>query len=201
MRAQPASWDPAIVDSMPMMPPRRTQLCTFRRTYSIATLSANTGDTVNAFYIALNNMPNYTEFTLLFDQYRILEAVYTFTPYSTSSTSASPSTTFPGIIGSWIDYDDANLPANLQEGQQYESFQRNTATVPFVRIVKPRSAVAAYSGTFTSYQNVYGHWVDAASPAVQFYGLKTVITGSSFATSTKIYEVEATVTLQVRSLH
>jgi hypothetical protein len=184
-----------------MSMPKRAQISTFRRTYSIATVSANTGDTVNAFYVTLGNMPNPTDFTALFDQYRILEVAFTFTPYATSSTSASVSTTFPGIIGSWIDYDDANLPANIQEGQQYDSFQRNTATLPFTRIVKPRSASAAYSGAFTSYQNVYGQWIDAASPNVQFYGLKTVITGSTYATSTKVYEVEATVTLQARSQH
>jgi len=99
-----------------------------------------------------------------------------------------------------LETNDAGLPANMAEGQQYESFQRNVATVPFTRVIRPRSAVAAYSGTFTSYANKYGQWVDTASPSVQFYGLKAAITGSTFSTSTKVYEVEATVTIKFKSI-
>jgi len=197
MRAQPAEWDPAIRDPMPMSRPG-VQTCTVRRTYSLATMSANTGDTVLAFYFCLSNMPNYTDFTNLFDMYRLLEAVVTFTPFATGSASSTVSSAFPGLIGTWIDTDDASLPANMAEGQQTETFQRNVATVPFIRVVKPRSAVATYSGTFTSYGTEYGRWMNTASPSVQYYGLKTVITGSTFATSTKIYDVEATVTMQFR---
>jgi hypothetical protein len=199
MRSIPPEWDPSVIDAKPMKMPRDPQ-CVIRRTYSLATMSANTGDTVLAFYFALNNMPNYTDFTNLFDSYSILEAVVTFLPFATSTASTAVTSSFPGYIGTWLETNDASLPANMSEGQQYESFQRNVATVPFARVVRPRSAVAAYSGTFTSYANKYGQWIDTASPAVQFYGLKSVITGSTYATSTKVYEVEATITVKFRSI-
>lgn len=199
MRPIPPEWDPAVVDAVPMRRPR-DPTCVIRRTFALATLQANTGDTVRAFYFALGNMPNASDFTNLFDSYTILEAVVTFTPYSTSCPSTAVASAYPGFIGSWIDTNDAALPANLQEGQQVESFQRNSCTQPFTRVVRPRSAVAAYSGAFTSYSSRYGAWIDTASPNVQFYGLKCVITGSTFATVSNIYEVEATVTMSFRSI-
>ncbi len=200
MHETPASWDPMVVDATPMRPPGRNQICTFQRTYSLATLQANTGDTLYAFYWTIGNAPNYTDFTNLFDQYRILEAVVSFVPYV--NTVPSGSANYPGIIGTWIDYDDASLPANLQEGQQYESYQRNNCTVPFVRVIKPRSAVATYAGaTANGYGNVYGMWQDSANPNVQHYGLKLCIHNSTYSSSTNIYEIEATVTYQCRSPH
>lgn len=200
MQQQPSGWDPAIVDSAPMRPPRRSQVCTIRRTYSLATLQANTGDTLYSFYFTIGNTPNSSDFTNLFDQYRILEAVVSFVPYVNSVPNGSANS--PGIIGTWIDYDDASLPANLQEGQQYESYQRNSCTVPFVRVIKPRSAVASYAGaTANGYQNMYGQWQDSSNPNVQHYGLKLCIHNASYSTSTNVYEIEVTVTYQLRSPH
>jgi hypothetical protein len=201
MRQIPTTWNPAYLDVLPMAVPKKDQIATFRRTYSLATISANTGDTVNAFQFSLSQVPNATDFTNLYDQYRILEAIVTFMPYSTATLSSTETSSFPGIMSSWIDYDDANLPANQAEGQQYDSFQRNVSTDPFERIIHPHSAVASYSGAFTSYDNLYGQWHDAASPAVQHYGLKTVITQSTYATSTRIYDVQVTLTIQCKSQH
>jgi len=189
------------MDSTPMSAPRRDRAVTFRRTYSLTILSANTGVTANGFTFALSNLPNYTEFTSLFDQYRILQASVSFLPYSNSSQSGTVNSSFPGIIGSAVDYDDASLPAQT-DLQQYESYKRNSCYVEFVRTIKPRLAIATYNGsTFTGYANKYAQWIDANSPGVPHYGLKTVITGSTYTASTPIYEVEVQLTFQVRSLH
>jgi hypothetical protein len=198
MHEVPAAWDPMVVDAIPMQIPQRQQVCTFRRSYSLATLAANTGDTLYSFYFTIGNTPGATDFTNLFDQYRIMEAVVTFVPYVNTVPSGTANS--PGIIGTWIDYDDANLPANLQEGQQYESYQRNQCTVPFVRVIRPRSAVATYGGsTFNGYGNVYGMWQDSANTAVQYYGLKLCIHNATYASSTNVYEIEVTLTFQCRS--
>jgi len=189
------------LDTTPMMPPRKASIYTFRRTMTLGTIAASiSGDTINAWPITLGALPGATEFTSLFDQYRILECTYSFIPYFTEATSSS-SGTVPGIIGSAVDYDDANFVLGLSDLQQYESYQRVNCVVPFKRVVRPRSAVAMYSGAFTSFGNVYGQWIDSASPTVQHYGLKTVIHGTTFAASTNLYELEATVVLQCRSLH
>jgi len=200
MHAVPGAWNPIVMDAMPMVPPRRQPICTLRRTYRATTLSANTGDTLYALNFALNLTPNYAEFTNLYDQYRILEAVVTFAPYVT--VVSNPASAFPGFIGTWIDYNDSNLPANIQEGQQYDTFQRNVAATSFVRVIRPRTAVGTYSGSaFTGYTSKYGDWIDSNSPSVQYYGLKMCITGSTYSTTTPVYEIEVTATIQLRSQH
>lgn len=198
----PASWDPNIVDIKPMPMPSRQRVYTFQRTYTIATLAAaSTGNTVNAFNFTLSALPNSSEFTSLFDQYRILEAVVQFTPYCNQATFVSAGVS-PGFIATVFDYDDSNLPGSFTDLQQYDSYQRNLCTEPFRRILRPRIAVGAYSGTFTSFANMPSKtWIDAASPNVQYYGIKSVIQNNTYPASTNIYEVEATVTLQCRSLH
>lgn len=40
-------------------------------------------------------------------------------------------------------------------------------------------AVAVYSGAFTSFSNAPAGWIDAASPGVQMYGIKTAMTTST----------------------
>jgi len=201
MQSQPGTWDPMTMDTAPMSAPRRDRAVTFRRTYSITILSANTGVTANGFSFSLSNLPNYTEFTSLYDQYRILQASVSFLPYANSSSSGSVTGSFPGIIASAIDYDDASLPGTT-DLQQYESYKRNPAFLEFVRTIKPRVAIATYNGsTFTGYANQYAPWIDANSPNVPHYGLKTVIFNSTYTTSTPVYEVEVQLTFQVRSAH
>lgn len=177
-------------------------MCTIRRTYSLATLAANTGDTLRAFAFTLDSSPNYSEFTNLFDSYRILEAVVSFIPLQNMAVGSSGTASYPGILGTVIDYDDANLPANIQQLQQYESYQRVAAYRPTTRVIKPKCANALYGGsTFTSYGNKYGQWIDTNSPSVPHYGLKCIITLAGYTASTNIYEVEAQVTYQFRSIH
>lgn len=190
-----------IRDAQPMPAPR-DPICTIRRTYTLATLSANTGDTANGFSFALNSLPNYGEFTALFDQYRILEAIVSFIPLQNMSVATSGTTNYPGIFMTAIDYDDANLPAT-SDLQQYESYQRIAAYRPCVRVVKPRSAVALYNGsTFTGYGTAkHGQWIDAASPSIPHYGLKTIIHGAGYAASTNVYEVEVQLVCQFKSIH
>jgi len=197
VRVVPATWDPAVQDSRPMATPKREPPHTFRRTFTAGTLQANTGDTLYAYNFQLSSLPNSSEYTNLYDQYRVLEIVLSFMPYNSMGTGANS----PGLVGHWIDYDDSNLPANLQEGQQYDTYQRNPCTDEFVRVIKPKSAVASYSGAFTSYDSVYGKWHDTNSPNIQHYGLKLCIHGATYSTATNIYEVEATVTLQCKSQH
>jgi hypothetical protein len=197
---QPPRGGLPVFDTRPLPPSTRQPVSTFRRTYTAGTISASvSGDTINAWPITLSSLPGSSEFTALFDQYRILEVSYSFIPYFTEVPSTAG--TVPGIFGSAIDYDDANFVLGLSDLQQYDSYQRINAVKSLTRVVRPRSAVAMYSGAFTSFGNVYGQWIDSASPSVQHYGLKTVLHGSTFAANTAIYELEIQVVLQCRSQH
>lgn len=210
MRMIPATWNMNVLDSRPLPTPKKEMICTFRRTFTLQKVTANTGDTNYAYVFRLSDIPNYTDYTNLFDQYRLLEVIVSFAPYFTGNPTTNVSADYAGIIGHWIDYDDASLPGNLAEGQQYDSYQRNNCTEPFQRVVKPKSVQAAYAGVtpIGAYDSVYGQWHDCSNAAItnnshkiEHYGLKYCITGSSFTQSTPIYEIEGTYTFQFKSQH
>jgi hypothetical protein len=127
-----------------------------------------------AYAFTLSQLPNYTVFTACFDRYRILCVQVQFNPAATVTSDLSTA----------IDYDDANSPtAEIQ--------QRDTGMVVpcgnyFERTFRPRIAVAAYSGAFTSYANMPSNlWIDCASPQVQYFGLKYYVPVS--ASNSNIY--------------
>jgi len=200
MRQVPAEWISTIPDPRPIKLKSNLRTCTMVRSVSKGTLQANTGDTVFAYNFVLTDVPNYSDYTNLFDQYRLLQVIMTFTPYINSV--ANGSTVSPGIIGTWVDYNDSNLPSNLQQGQQYESYQRNGSYEPFTRVVNPQSSVALYGGaTVNSYGTRYAQWIDSASSGVQHYGLKLCIHNATFTASTNVYEVEANYIFQFRAAY
>jgi len=106
-------------------------------------------------------------FQALFDQWRIMMVEVTVMPF------AGPGATVAGQMYSVIDYDDAATPTSAAQLLQYETLQVNEIAQPFRRCFVPHSAVAAYNGAFTGFQNVARQWCDSASPGIQHYGLKT----------------------------
>jgi len=147
----------------------RQQITTFQRTYTGPTIiPSTTVDFAGALSFALNSLPNYTEFTALFDQYRIIQAVVRFVPTSQVSTSTPLLTV--------LDYDDASVPSAVTDVQQYATLQITESGGYCERVLNPHPATAMYSGAFTSFGSPSGGprgpWIDSASPGVLYYGLK-----------------------------
>jgi len=158
----------------------------YQRFAQYGNISTSTTVTTNfAWSFLLSDLPNYTEFTTLYDQYRIekIELILI------SNTSESiPSSVNLGVMYKVTDYDDATtLSTNLD----YLQYQNCKVLNPLFHKksfpLKPRFAVAAYAGAFTSYANNAG-WLDVASPSVQHYGVKI---GFSATTVVISYQVLA----------
>lgn len=83
----------------------------FVRSVQIGALTPAAADKGWAWTFALSDLPNYTEFTALFDQYRLslVELVFTWSPGTTVATS-----TFPTLLIA-SDYDSAAVPASSSE--------------------------------------------------------------------------------------
>jgi hypothetical protein len=164
-----------------------------RQAAPITITSSTVGETLFAFNFQLGYLPSYTEFTALYDQYKIDAVDITILPSSVTSTPADQAS---GFVVLAVDYDDATTPANVDSLLQYgaaEVFPINSA----IRMrLRPRMAVAAYSGAFTSYANTPSTWIDVASPSVQHYGLKF---GSSATTTSVKWQVFARYHLQMKS--
>ncbi len=187
-------------DRRPMSMSRRPKFYTFTRSVSKGTVIASQFEEVKAFQFALSDLPGYTDFTGLFDQYRILEIMLEFIPVTVPFGASTSSTAYPSIH-SIIDLDDANLPASVDELRQYGSHQVVPNQKYFRRVFTPRWPIAAYSGAFTSYaQNDVRQWLDVASPGVIHYGVKTAVSPVTTASgSFVLYNVEATYVFQCKN--
>lgn len=193
-RTQQRSLAPIVMD-VPKIVMARERLMMFERTITGPIVSAsNTVPTFGSFRITLDTLPNYSEFTTLFDAYRILQTTVTFFPTSSMSSGALNS-----ILYTVIDYDDDNVPTSVAELAQYPSLQTSVPGAIVERTFNPVAAQPAYSGTFSSYARMSRRtFVDANSPGVIYYGLKWGLTTNSVAI--QLYSVTLRVIVQCRNV-
>jgi hypothetical protein len=131
-----------------------------------ATTTVTTAVAGLAFTLA--GFAQYTEYTSLFDQYKIDEIELWFEPQNSQSTVYANT----GQYVTAIDLDDASTP-----GSYNSVLARSTSLVTEGQTAhyhkwQPHMAVAVYSGAFTSFENVPADWLDVGSPNVQHYGFK-----------------------------
>jgi hypothetical protein len=128
-----------------------------------------TSTTIPTYYassFALSDVPGYTSYISVFDQYKILQIEAWLEPESPQGT-----TSFRQLVTS-VDLDDANLPSTTSSVADKPGALITEGGAGHYHSWVPHFAVASYSGTFTSYANTTG-WIDSASSGVQHYGLKS----------------------------
>jgi hypothetical protein len=154
---------------------------------------ATTGTVTNTFaniFIALSNLPDASSYAAVFDQYRIVSAKIQMTP------SVPPlSGVLTGHVHTVIDYDDT---ASITPAQalNYNNCIVSNLQDTLVRSFKPRMAMSAYSGAFTSFTNMEPQWIDCASPSVQHYGIKIAINPTGTAIN---FDIISSIHVQFRN--
>lgn len=120
-----------------------------------------------------SDMPNFAEFTVLYDQYKITGVKLMFIPQMTDNTSATQNV---GTFMYFYDYDDSSS-AGLSLDTFYQKMNlkmRQAANRPFKLFFRPKAGIAGV-------QSVSGNqvaslprstWLDCASPDAFYYGLK-----------------------------
>lgn len=170
---------------------RRQKIHTIYMTQTSPVAGSTAGvDYSNAYQFALSSFPNSTEYTALYEEYRIVQIKVQFT--ATSPTNAgSPLLTA-------IDYDDANAPI-LGTLLQYQTLQTTPAGLSCTRIFTPKVALAAFaSGVFASSALRSMQWIDNNSPGVAHYGLKAYI--QALAGNTAVWSVTFSAVVQFRNV-
>lgn len=122
---------------------------------------------------SLDYLDNYTEYTSLWNQYRINYVDLTFMFNRPMAMLGDPqwlSLQMPTLVHA-ADTNDVGIP-NYAELVQIPNVRFDRLDKVVRRRIYPRAAIAAYSGAFTSYADAGKLWVDTASPAVRYYGLK-----------------------------
>lgn len=149
-------------------------------------VTCQTGISAIPYYFAwtpvftMQDLPNYTEFTHLFDAYRITGVAIKFLPVSDTVLSQTGDQTslnagIAGYVHSVTDYDDDDTFApdgtGLAAMREYESFTSKLLTRKQKYFIKPKVAASLYQGAFTGYGQLRNIWVDSNTNA-QYYGKK-----------------------------
>jgi len=144
--------------------------------------------------VSSTDITNFSSWSTVFDQYRILRAEVWIVP---RLSQVSSSTVNPGQLVSVIDYDDGNALGSFADGLQYSNALVGPGLQGHYRDFAPHIAVGAYSGSFTSYANLDATtWIDCASTGVSFYGLKAA---STVTDATYTYDINVRLHVQFRN--
>jgi len=135
--------------------------------------------TLGGMNFTLADVPAYTEFTALFDQYRIAWVRVEFFPCFDSSQAAlfgaQAAQYFPFYTA--VDYDDSSAPASVDAICQYSNCQRHQLGKKFTVFIRPRCLSMIYrSAVATDYALApYGQWLDCGNASTPHYGLHYAI--------------------------
>jgi len=141
-----------------------TARATFASFLSTSTVAVIT--TATSFYTT--QFSQFSEYLGLFDQYRFDEIEVWIEPIQSQSVTS----TNTGEYATSVDLDDANQPSNYAAVEGRQNSIVTTGLAGHYHKWVPHMAVAAYSGTFTSFSNADPEWIDSGSPSVQHYGIK-----------------------------
>lgn len=142
--------------------------------------------TLQAFNFSLNDLPNYTEFTNLYDQYKINCVKIMFTPQMTVNNSLSTANNPAANVRffSAIDYNDSTAPASIDELREYHTCK----CTPILRIHK---RIIYKPKILDSSSYSLSPWIATSSPSTNYFGLKIGIEPtSSTIDQTMAYSVE-----------
>lgn len=122
-----------------------------------------------AMQFQLDQTQNYTDFTQLFDRYKLSGVKVKFVPLTTQ---AFPGASVP-MIAYAIDLDDATLPTSYDTVNTKYNVHKKRLDKACSIYIKPRLAQQIYSGLTSGYaigpKNTY---IDCNDPGVPHYGLK-----------------------------
>jgi len=171
----------------------------FTSNSSISSFTQNSAasplDVLLALAFRLDDLPDYTEFTNMFDQFCILGVKVRVTPRANNNTITVPNFG-NGILYAAKDSSDISLPASLQVLREYQTIMEFSTTTLTNRKwnIKhsPRIAVAAYAGAFNGYSAPSLTWIDTQSPSVQHYGIKFGIPAGVSGGTSQVYDMDFT---------
>jgi hypothetical protein len=181
--------EPVDVVTVSTIPPRVSEQCTVRAMQTASITAQATSAQNLMYYFTLGNAAVGTGF---FDQYRIPAVRFNIRPQQNAIGLTTNSTTTVTSIYVVIDYDDANALSGLTAYQSYSNCVALAPGQSLSRTFRPHIAMAAYSASaFSGYANESNVWIDAASTAVQHYGVKILVPGVTAAqTQLQSWDVE-----------
>lgn len=164
-----------------------------KRTVLVGAISQGAAAQNLAYQFRLSNLPNYTELTNLYDQYKIKSIAFSIVPQCTSA-DVNPNATLGMVpsLTSVLDFSDSTALGSLNDYLQYSTYRRTAPLKTHKRFLYPKQLVYAYDAV-TATQNladVQNKWIRSESPDIQHLGVKVHVPASVNAAFN--YEVYAT---------
>jgi len=169
IQARPATTLPQRVQNIPFNITQEANAGT------LVTTSTST-PSFGSLYFTVAGLDQISSLTAVFDQYRINMVEAWILPFFGTSNGYTS-------YSSVIDYDDASNLTTYAQALDYTNVVETQISNGHYRKFVPHVAVAAFSGTFTSYENVTAPWIDCSSTAVQHYGLKIASPATSVSST------------------
>lgn len=123
---------------------------------------------LTAFVFTLDTLPDYTDFTRLFDMYRITKVEIDWVPEYTELTDAALVSNAVNVrFNSTVDLTDASAPASVDEVLQYQQLLSSGITKPHKRVWQPTFLMGGFVPCSC--------WLPTSAPSERHYGLKVAI--------------------------
>lgn len=147
----------------------------FKRMYNSTITLASGSDTNTNFTFALSDLANYTEFTGLYDQYKICGIKAVITPRFTETDYDKQCNTH---LWSVIDYNDSGNLTSASNANEYSTCVQKPILKRHSRYFKPACQVLmnttqATEPTAWIGMPKFNQWLPTANPDVKHYALKT----------------------------
>lgn len=168
----------------------------FKRTQYVEDVVSVTGSTGGVGFsqlFKLNLLPDFSDFTKLFDQYRIIGVNLRYVPkQNVNSFQVGPSSSGAGQLLTVIDLDDVTVPTQIDDILQYENMAMTTSMGELhQRCFKPAVDAEVYGAAATiGYSPRRNVWLDCNSSQVEHYGIRgwaTAMGGSTAIATWDLY--------------
>jgi len=172
-----------------------TKPFTVRKTIMLDRITVVT-NTTQTFTAELSDLPQYTNFTTLYDQYRIAKVTVRYRVLNNVNVITSTNGLITlGMIHSVVDHNDAITPGSIQELMNDNSYFTTKTNRDHVRSFRPMF-LENVGGAAQAKSN--SGWLACSSPGVSHYGLKTFFEAGSAPAGFTSYIVEPIITYYVQ---
>lgn len=185
------------------------QVYRYKRTFIATTIASSAGtDKLGSFVFKLADVPNVSEFTSLYDVYRIAGVKMVFYPasgnlvYDVTQQNATGIPLSPAQPGSLlprfmtvIDEDDNTTPGSTSDLLQYQTLKITSGTKHVVYL-KPRFSATVYKNLAASGYAVgpRKQWLDCSDSTTEHYGVKYAYESTPSLTPVGMFNMKVHIT-------
>lgn len=161
-------------------------------------------DTLVGYNFNLTEVPGYTEFTALYDAYKICGLKLRFLPYYSQSTDQGGNDPFAPFSSSnnlriftCLDYNDSSAPVSINAIREYQNCKVTSYNKGHKRYFRPIVNLESTGNTTIQVFSGKNPWISTGTPALQHYALKlgidtSLLVNTAITPGDVLLRVEAT---------